>query len=301
MEKSNNKHNEIKSFLNKTMTPSQNKKFEEEIKSDKNLENEVNAQKFERAFEYLSLKADLREKFKQIKEEENVSPFWIIFIQKPFIKGIAASLVIGLLGFVIWNSISDYRDRQLAEHQREQARLDSLNNINIQNRVAISPTANDLINASIAESKQQPQENIPKALENAALAYERGNLTEASKLLEKPKPKPNPHNNPNTYGSSPNNTTKQTETNPETESYRALYQGLIFLSNKQYKEAIIRFSKVEKPIKEEATWYTALAYLKNDEIQKGIDLLQEIIKNKGKYQSDAENLLKSMQEARPQK
>lgn len=275
------------------MDAEQTEKFEKEIRENPDLEEEVQFRRLGQVSKFLSMKKQLKEVYRK----ENPLQWWL----NPIYIRVAASLVIGLLGVVIWNYTSDYRDGQFAERQRKQARVDSLNNINIQNRVAINPTTNDLINASIAESKQQPQENIPKTLENAALAYERGNLTEASKLLEKPKPKPNPNNNPNTYGSSPNNTTKQTETNPETESYRALYQGLIFLSNKQYKEAIIRFSKVEKPIKEEANWYTALAYLKSNELQKGIDLLQEIIKDRGKYQSDAENLLKSMQEVKIQK
>lgn len=268
-------------------------RFEKEIRENPDLEEEVQFKRLGQVSKFLSMKKQLKEVYRK----EN--PFqWRL---NPIYIRVAASIAIGLLGFAIWNYFSDDRDRQFAERQREQARLDSLNNRNIQNHVAISPTTSDLINASIADSKQQPQENIPKILEKAALAYERGNIAEASKLFEKPKPESNLNNNPNTYGSSPNNTTKQIETNPETESYRALYQGLIFLSNKQYKEAIIRFSKVEKPIQEEANWYAALAYLKNNELQKGTDLLQEIIKSKGKYQSDAENLLKSMQEVKTQK
>ena len=282
--------NRIKRYIHKMMDSDEEVAFKNEIISNIELANEVKAQEFEIAFNYLSVKADLKEKLENYKEQERIKTereiVKINFFKTPRFWAIAASLLIGIISFGTWQYVQNKPSVEGI------VKIDTLSK-----KINLSPTAQEMLSNFIQES-QQPNLNVPNPLKQATLEYERGNFKSASKLLEKPRTntKNVPNNNPDLYGSSPNNNNKSTpKIDPKLESYRALYQGLIFLSNREYDKAISTFNSVGKPMKDEAKWYTSLAYLEKGDSVNGIKLLSEIADNESNsHYADAQTLLESV-------
>lgn len=273
------------------MDKNQSESFEKEISENPELQSEVHFQRLGQISKFLSMK----EQLKTVYREKN-SPFqewW----RKPIFIRVAASLLIGILGLVIWNSVSDYNKEKLA--QQEKARIDSLKHRE-EIQFTLKPKTQEITNILIEDSKQ-PLQNIPSELKIAATDFEKGNFDKASKLLEKPKISEKTANvDTKVFGSSPDDTPNNNtpKTDPKIESYRAFYQGLILLRTNKFDAAIAKFKIVGEPLKEDARWYTALAYLQKKEVSKGQELLQEIVKNStnDEHKQDAQTLLDSMKE-----
>jgi tetratricopeptide (TPR) repeat protein len=323
------------------MTAEEAEEFNTEILNNKDLKTEVHLYRLGQVQRFLSIKDQLKETYKKmvsdgelaiespikvetpsiqpsiaarksrgssvvVSETKDPSTLMIIvnnsiiFFKKPLGK-IAATLLILLTGFLIFNSIENNRKaREMAEEEAKknelilQARRDSLNNINIQTKVS------DYISSGIAESRQQTPENIPAELDKAIIAYERGKFDEATNLLQRPSVNTSPDKNTGEKGvkfgtSSGSSTSETPKPDPTTESYRALYQGLIFLSNQKYDKALDKFKTVGKPVQYEAKWYSALAHLKKGDIKNGRNLLNEIVKDStGSKYTDAKLILDSL-------
>lgn len=287
------KYDEIESYLNKTMASDRRQKFEEEMKTNKDLANEVRAQEFDRAFEFLSIKADVKEMFVKLKNEsketnqEEAIPtpsMWVVFVRNPYIRTLAASIVIALIGLGVWQVMKD-------DHTVITDNTDSLK---------LSPKVSEKINELARLSKQNQKQDTPQELSKAILAFERAEDTSAiraaAKLFERPRVDPSKPNDSTVFGSNPNN--KPIKNNPKTESYRLLYQGLIFLYSGEYDKSISKFNEVHGLLEEDARFYKALAYLKNNNTKAGRELLNEIIKNSENesFRTQAQDLLALLNE-----
>jgi len=71
-----------------------------------------------------------------------------------------------------------------------------------------------------------------------------------------------------------------------------LYLGNSYINTNQEKKAILTFEKIEKNSKyyENAKWYLSLTYLKLEETEQTLSLLEEIIQYNGIYRNPAMNL-----------
>ncbi len=253
----------IKSYLNKLMSPEEAIKFEAEMKSNPALAREVQAQEFERAFNYLKIRAELREIRQDLSvAEEKVTPMWRVWLQNPYLRTLAATIIIALTGIGVW---------QLTRQSLPVA-------IDKSDSLKVIPGLSEKIN-EIARLSKQPREQTPKLLESAILAYERADdtlaLEKTVSLFDLPKTAKPTGTDSTLFGANPNAGTSKSE--PQTNDYRLFYQGLIFLNTGKYDNAITRFSKVKGPLSEEAKLYQALAYLKKNNKQAGKQLLDEFI------------------------
>lgn len=80
----------------------------------------------------------------------------------------------------------------------------------------------------------------------------------------------------------------------DAEAARLLYLGLAYFENNSLDKAIVAFQKAillpENDYQETLTWYLALSYLKNEDLKNGIDLLNQIIEQKGFYAAKAKSI-----------
>jgi hypothetical protein len=249
--------NRISLYLAKLLNPDEVIAFKKEMEANPVLKREVEAQEFGRAFEFLSLKANLREELAKIKEGELVPEESenqngrIIFIWKKTLRYAAAAVLIigGYFGFQL------YREYQLTE----------------------------LVSGYVKNSKAT-RSDVPIELKGGITAFEKGEMNKAKKLLEK-MPVDSVSIEPDEFGASVDS--------PETASYRNFYNGLISLNESKWNEAIVNLQKVDNPLKYEVQWYMAIAYIKNGEVDKAKIELESIIKNPNntKFRLDAEKLL----------
>ncbi len=253
----------IKKYLNKQMSPEEAKKFEAEMKNNSALAKEVEVQKFERAFNYLSIRAELREIRQELSvEEEKTSPMWIVWLRNPYLRTLAATIIIALTGISVWQLT--HETRAVTAHKSD--------------TLKVSPGLSEKIN-EIARLSKQPRIQTPKVLDNAILAYERADdtlaLEKAVSLFDLPKTTRPKGIDSTLFGANPNAGTSKTD--PQTNDYRLFYQGLIFLNTGKYDAAISRFGQIKGALSEDAKLYEALAYLKKNDKQTGRRLLDEFI------------------------
>jgi hypothetical protein len=249
--------NRISLYLAKLLNPDEVAEFKKEMEANPVLKREVEAQEFGQAFEFLSIKANLREELFKIKEAELVSEqsnIIKISVWKRTLRIAAAAVFIigGYFGFQI------FKEYQLS----------------------------DLVSSYVKESKAT-RSGVPIELKDGITAFEKGEINEAKKLLEK-MPIDSVNIEPDEFGAAVDS--------PETASYRNFYKGLISLNEDKWNEAIVSLQKVDNSLKYEAQWYVAIAYIKNGEIDKAKNELDSIIKNPNdtKFKSDAEKLLKKI-------
>jgi hypothetical protein len=246
--------NRISLYLAKLLNPDEVIAFKKEMEANPVLKREVEAQEFGQAFEFLSIKANLREELAKIKEKELVlkeSENEGEFIWNKYLRIAAAAVLMigGYFGFQL------YREYQLTE----------------------------LVSGYVKNSKAT-RSDVPIELKGGITAFEKGEMNKAKKLLEK-MPVDSVSIEPDEFGASVDS--------PETASYRNFYNGLISLNESKWNEAIVNLQKVDNPLKYEVQWYMAIAYIKNGEVDKAKIELESIIKNPNntKFRLDAEKLL----------
>jgi tetratricopeptide (TPR) repeat protein len=252
--------NRISLYLAKLLNPDEVIAFKKEMEANPVLKREVEAQEFGQAFEFLSIKANLREDLAKIKEKELVPEELenqngrIIFLWKKTLRIAAAAVLIigGYFGFQM------YKEYQLSE----------------------------LVSGYVKNSKST-RSGVPVELKEGTAAYEKGEINKAKILLEK-MPMDSVTIDPDEFGASIDSS--------ETASYRNFYNGLISLNESKWNEAIMSLQKVDGTLQYEAQWYMAIAYIKNGEIDKAKIELDSIIKNpnEAKFRSEAEKLLKEI-------
>ena len=249
--------NRISLYLAKLLNPDEVIAFKKEMEANPVLKREVEAQEFGQAFEFLSIKANLREELAKIKEkqlvlEESENEGGFIWNKYLRIAAAAVLMIGGYFGFQL------YREYQLTE----------------------------LVSGYVKNSKTT-RAGVPDELKDGITAFEKGEINKAKKLLEK-MPVDSVSIEPDEFGASVDS--------PETASYRNFYNGLISINESKWNEAIMSLQKVDSPLKYEAQWYTAIAYIKNGEINKAKSVLDSIIKNatETKFRLEAEKLLKEI-------
>ncbi len=93
-------------------------------------------------------------------------------------------------------------------------------------------------------------------------------------------------------------TTLEKNTNLIDQNELSVYLGISYLNTSQEQKAILQFERVsEKNRHHEASrWYLSLTYLKLNDTQRTIQILEEIIKYNGVYKNNAARLLRALNE-----
>ncbi len=119
-------------------------------------------QQFQFAFNYLKLKNEINEVRASLEnkvilpEEKKIEkPFYFLILRNNYFRAVAAILLIGLTGYFFYPKANED------------------NTVVVNAPLILPPTTQELINSSIADTKQ-PLDGTPKELNDLATGYESG-------------------------------------------------------------------------------------------------------------------------------
>lgn len=277
----------IDSYLKNELTEEENTEMELRIASDPDWEREVEwYRKFEFGSRYLLNKKMFAEMHKKLEKEgkleiEEKNLIFLVFTKHW--QKIAAVLSIGLFASLIW-----YLNKPIVQETVNNSKPDTVIHINItvkeKSNVLIneSPRALDNIASQLQTSIDKMDENPDKAIKQLqALGRTNAGLKQRDSL---------------TYGSTESNNVSKPLLNAVAENQRKFFLGLIYLRKQNSIEAIKYFQQIQAPLKANANWYMALAYIQNSDSEKARKILQIIVNDKtNPYQEDANEILDELE------
>ncbi len=291
-------------YLHDLMDKEEREALNARIKADPEFAGEVEIQRIAQMYQFTQMKDHLKELKKQmladgdLVEQKVNLPLKELPLNKPKYthtdqappeprivslwprRLAAAAAIIGLVSSGIWYWQKEQnKDKELANKGKTE-QIDPL-----------TPTSEDMVNALLSEARQ-PRNGIPAALKKAVEAFENENTEDAIKLLQAQKA-PTVPDSKDIYGAGKEGVAKKVD--PVFETYRKFYLGVSYLTKGEPAKALVYLKQVKAPLVEDAQWYSALAYLKNNEPGKAKPILIKISSNpSSQYAGEAEQLLKEL-------
>jgi hypothetical protein len=275
----------IESYVKNELSAEDKQAMELRIANDPDWKNEIDwYRKFELGSRYLVSKKMFADMHQRLEEEgrleDEEKPIVPLVFGYSWSKiAIAATVVLGLFTGLFWFL-----------NKPKISEIGFITNPPI--NITVKEKSNVLINESprnIEKIATELQASIDKMEDRPDEAIKQ------LQVLGKPK-KISKGDDSLTYGSTKNGQQTQVVLNSVAENQRKFYLGLIYLRKQAPKEALKYFEQVKAPLKQDANWYMALAYIQNGESLKAKIMLQIIANDSTHpYQSDATEILNELE------